>query len=64
MRIMPELSTEDGQLQVLFILFLVFMSAGKYIFNQPQPLTPLMDKLDAFTRTLRKIRLFGNIWKP
>ena len=34
MRIMLELSTEDGQFQVLYILCLMLLYAGKYIFNQ------------------------------
>ena len=34
MQTMPELSTEDGQFQVLSTLYLVLMSAGNYRFNQ------------------------------
>ena len=34
MQIMPELSTEDGQFRVLYILCLVLLSAEKYRFNQ------------------------------
>ena len=34
MRIMIELSTKDGQFQLFFILYLVFLSDGKYILNQ------------------------------
>ena len=44
---MLELSAEDGQFQVFFILCLVFPSAGDYSFNQLYPLTPLMEKLYA-----------------
>ena len=64
MCIVLELSTEDGQFQVLYILCLVFLSAGKYIFNQLQHLTSLMDKLDACTRLSIKIRLSGDTWNP
>ena len=49
---------------VLFILCLVLLSAGKYRFNQLYPLTPMMDKLDTFTRMSRKLRLSGDIRKP
>ena len=34
MRIMLELPTENGQSQVLFVLCLVFLSSGKYRFDQ------------------------------
>ena len=34
MRIMLDLSTEDGQFQVLFILCLEFLSVGNYRFNK------------------------------
>ena len=43
MQIMLEFSTEDGQFQVFYILWLVLMSDVKYIFNQIEPLNPLMD---------------------
>ena len=33
MRIMLEFSTEDGQFHALFTLYLVLLSAGKYIFS-------------------------------
>ena len=49
MHIMPELSTEDGQFWVLYILCLVFLSDGNYRFNQLYHLTPLVEKLDAYT---------------
>ena len=64
MWIMIELSTEDGQFQVLFILCLVLLSSGKYISNQLQTLNPLMKKLDACKRLSRKLRLSGYTWKP
>ena len=56
---MIEFSTEYAQFQVLLILSLVLMSAGKCIFNQIYPLTLLMDKIDAFTRLSIKLRLYG-----
>ena len=34
MRVMLEFLTEDGRFQVLFIIFLEFLSTGKYIFYQ------------------------------
>ena len=49
-RIILELLTEDGWFQELFILFLVLKYLGKYRFNHMQPMTPLMDKLDAYKR--------------
>ena len=64
MRIMIEFSTEDGQFQVLFMLSLVFISDWKYIFNHLWPLTPLVDKLDVFTRLSIKLRLSGDTRKP
>ena len=57
-------STEDSQFQVLFILSLELMYAVKYRFNQLQPLTPLMEKLDTCTRITKKIRLSGDTWRP
>ena len=50
MRIILELPTGDGQFQVFFILSLLFLFIGKYIFNELKHMTPLMEKLDAFTR--------------
>ena len=64
MRIIPELSIEDGQYQVLYILCLVLLSSGKYRFNQLYNLTPLMEKLDACTNLHRKKTLYGDTWKP
>ena len=61
---MPELSTEDGQFKILFMLCLVSMYAGKCIFHQIYTMDPLMDKLDACTSLSRKIRLSGDTWKP
>ena len=64
MQIILELSTEEGQFQVLFILFLVFLSVGKYIFKQIYPLTPLMEILYAFTNLSIKLSLSRDIFKP
>ena len=47
MQIMLKFLTEDGQLQVFFIILLVFLSTGKPGFNQMWPLTPLIDKFYA-----------------
>ena len=57
MRIMIELSIEEGCSQVLYIPCLVLLSAGKYRFNQIQPLTPLIYKLDACKRLSIKQRV-------
>ena len=59
-QIMLESLTEDGQFQVLFTLYLMLLSAGKYRFNQIQPMTPLMDNLDKCTRLSRKIITSGD----
>ena len=64
MRIVLELSTEYGQFKVLFILYLEFLYAENYRFNQMWPLTLLMDKIDAFTILSRKIMLSVDKWKP
>ena len=64
MRIMLELSTEDGQFRVLLILSLALLSDINYTFKQIQPLNPLMDKLYACTRLTRKLRMSGDTWKP
>ena len=61
---MLEFSTEGSPFQVFFIIFLVLLSDGNYIFNQIQPLTPLVDKLYACTRLPRKPGLYGDAWKP
>ena len=63
MHIIPEFSTEDGQFRVLSIIYLVFISSGKYRFSQLQHLIPLMDKLDACTNLLRKLKFSGDTWK-
>ena len=63
MQTMPELSTEDDHFWVLFTLYLVLLSAGKYRLSQIQHLNPLMEKLDACTNLLRKIQLSGDTWK-
>ena len=62
MQTMPELSREDSQFRLLFILYLVFLSAGKYKFSQLYHLTPLTEKLDACTNLLRKLKLSGDTW--
>ena len=59
MRIMLELSTEDGQFRVLFTLYLMLLYAGKYRFNQLQHMITLKEKLDACTKLLRKLKLSG-----
>ena len=64
MSIMLELLTWDDQFQELFILYLAFMSSGKYRFNQLWPLTLLMDKLDACSILSRKLRLYNDTRKP
>ena len=63
MQIIPEFSTEYGQFQVLYILYLVLLSDGKYRFNQIYNLTPRMEKLDACTKLLRNINLSADTWK-
>ena len=62
MQIVLEFSTEDGQFRVLYILCLVLLYAGNYIFNQIQQFTPLMEKLDACTNLLRKLKLSVDTW--
>ena len=62
--IMLEISTEDCQFQVLFILFFVFLFDGKYMFSHIKPMAPLVDKLDACASLSRKLRLCGDTWKP
>ena len=62
-RIVIEFSTEYGQFWVLFILSLVLLSSLNFRFNQLYPLTPLMEKLDAFTRLSIKLRISGETWK-
>ena len=64
MRIMLELSIDDGHFQVFLILCLLLLSSGKYRFNQLYPLTPLIDELDACTGLSRKLRLSGDTWNP
>ena len=61
---MLELSTEDGQFQLLCMLSLALLSDVEYIFNQLYPLNPIMEKLDARTGISRKLRLSGDTWKP
>ena len=63
MRIMLELLTEYGQFQVLFVLSLALLSAGKYGFNQLWPLTRPMDKLYACTSLSKRISLFEDTWR-
>ena len=64
MQIMLEFSTEEGWIQVLFILFLALLSSERYIFNQMWNLTPLMEKLYTCAIMSRKIRLYVYTWKP
>ena len=64
MRIMLELLTEDGQFQVLLILFLALTYGGNYRLNHMWPLNPLMEKLDECTRLSRKLRQSGATRKP
>ena len=46
-QIMPELSTEDGQFWLLYILCLVLLFSIKYLFNQLYNMTTVMGKLVA-----------------
>ena len=63
-RIMLELSTEDGHFQLFFILCLVLLSSRNYIFNQIYPLNPIMEKLDSCARLSRKLRLSRDTCNP
>ena len=63
MRIMLEFSIEDVQFRVLFTLYLVLLSSGKYRFSQIQHLIPPTEKLYACTKLLRKLKLSGDTWK-
>ena len=64
MKIVLEVSTEDGQFQVLFILSLAFLNAGQYRSNHMWPLNPLMERLDACTNMSRRINLSGDTSYP
>ena len=64
MQIMLKLLTEDGQLQLLFIILLALLSAINYISNQMWPLTPIMYNLYACTRLSRKLMLSGDTCNP
>ena len=59
MKIMIELSTEDVQFQVFFVLCLVFLSAVKYRFDQLYPLTQTDGYIRCMYKAVKKTKVIN-----